>query len=114
MGYVQMKLTTLTAGTLLLPLAACGEQASEEPSQVAESGQPERSFSGTGEITAIADGRVTIDHGPIAEIGWPAMTMAFAAPSVGSIEDVSAGDHVRFEFRERDGDYELTSIGPAQ
>ena len=40
---------------------------------------------GTGTVTAIdtAGGKITLDHSPIPELGWPAMKMAFKAnPSV--------------------------------
>jgi Cu/Ag efflux protein CusF len=112
---MQMRIAILIAAASLLPLAACGEQASEERSRVAETGQAERTFAGTGEVTALASDSVTIDHGPIAEIGWPAMTMAFKAPSSSPdlVTDVAVGDRVNFEFRESDGDHVLTSIRAA-
>lgn len=54
---------------------------------------------GTGTVTAIdpAKGTVTLDHGEIAELQWPAMKMGFAAkPEV--LKDVKVGDKVRFEI----------------
>lgn len=57
---------------------------------------------GMGTITAIdaAAGKVTIEHGPIDSLHWPAMTMAFnASPEVlGSIKE---GDRVHFEFTQQ-------------
>ena len=50
---------------------------------------------GTGKVTAVdkAAGTITLDHGPIAEANWPAMTMAFkAAPAL--IDSVKVGDEV--------------------
>src|SRR5512134_678317 len=40
--------------------------------------------SGSGEVTAVdpAAGTITIDHGPIEALDWPAMTMTFAASGV--------------------------------
>jgi Cu/Ag efflux protein CusF len=109
---MQMRIAILIAAASLLPLAACGEQASEERSRVAETGQAERTFAGTGEVTALASDSVTIDHGPIAEIGWPAMTMAFKAPPELDMTNVEAGGSVRFAFRKMPGGYELTDIDP--
>ena len=55
---------------------------------------------------------VTIDHGPIPEIGWPAMTMAFKATPGINIMSVKAGEPVRFAFRQTEAGYELSMIEP--
>ena len=52
----------------------------------------------TGTITAInaADHKVTLNHGPITEIKWPAMKMEFpVVPSV-DLSKIKVGDKVRF------------------
>ena len=75
----------------------------------AEVGQ---SGSGEGSVTEIdeTEGKITIDHGPIPAVGWPAMTMAFAADEE-SLGKVSVGDRVTFEFRTTEGGGgELTAI----
>ncbi|MBU2032544.1 MAG: copper-binding protein [Alphaproteobacteria bacterium] len=74
----------------------------------AEAGQ---AGSGEGSVTEIdqAEGKVTIDHGPIAAVGWPAMTMAFSADEA-TIDKVAVGDRVTFEFRTTEGGGELTAI----
>jgi Cu/Ag efflux protein CusF len=54
---------------------------------------------GTGTVTAIdpAKGTITLDHGEVSELQWPAMKMGFAAkPEV--LKDVKVGDKVRFEI----------------
>ncbi|MCW3847906.1 copper-binding protein [Sphingomonas sp. LB-2] len=66
---------------------------------------------GSGTVTAIdtAAGTITLDHGPIAEAGWPAMTMAFkAAPALR--DSVKVGDKVAFELKLEGGSGEVTSI----
>jgi len=55
---------------------------------------------------------VTIDHKPVPEIGWPAMVMAFKAPSEIDLMSVKAGEPVRFAFRETETGYELEMIEP--
>ncbi|MGE0409272.1 MAG: copper-binding protein, partial [Amphiplicatus sp.] len=55
---------------------------------------------------------VTIDHGPISELGWPSMVMAFKAPSGINIMSVKVGEPVRFAFRETATGYELSKIEP--
>jgi Cu/Ag efflux protein CusF len=55
---------------------------------------------------------VTIDHKPVPEIGWPAMVMAFKAPSEIDLMSVKAGEPVRFAFRKTETGYELDMIEP--
>ncbi len=54
-------------------------------------------------------GTITLDHGPIAEANWPAMTMAFKAkPEL--IDSVKVGDKVAFDIALKDGAGEVTTI----
>jgi Cu/Ag efflux protein CusF len=55
--------------------------------------------SAEGGVTAIdaAGGTITIDHGAVASVGWPAMTMAFEA-SEDQLGSVAVGDTVAFTF----------------
>ena len=64
---------------------------------------------GTGTVTAVTADSVTIDHAPIPEVNWPAMTMAFkAAP--GLAQSVKAGDKVAFDLKLQGGAGEITAI----
>lgn len=66
---------------------------------------------GNGTVTAIdkAAGTVTLDHGPIPEANWPAMTMAFKAkPEL--LGSVKVGDKVAFDLALKDGAGEVTAI----
>lgn len=66
---------------------------------------------GTGTVTAIdkAAGKITLDHGPIPEVGWPAMTMAFKAkPQL--LDSVAVGDKVAFDLKLRGNDGEVTAM----
>jgi len=66
---------------------------------------------GTGRVTAIDQdaGTITIQHGPIAAVDWPAMTMPFQA-SEELRRAVQVGDEVSFSFRGTGGGGELTAI----
>lgn len=56
-----------------------------------------------------ADGEeLTITHGPVPALKWPAMTMGFKRGTAG--RGVKAGERIRFGFIERDGEYELTRV----
>lgn len=72
---------------------------------------PAKAAKGTGTVTAIdkAAGTITLDHGPIAEANWPAMTMAFKAkPEL--IDSVKVGDKVGFDLALKGDSGEVTSI----
>ena len=64
-----------------------------------------------GVVTAIDNdaGTVTIDHGPVASLDWPAMIMGFAA-SDEQRASVAEGDQVSFSFRQTDGGYEILTL----
>jgi len=64
---------------------------------------------GTGTVTAVSADSVTIDHAPIPEAGWPAMTMGFkASPDLAS--KVKVGDKVAFDLRIEGGAGDITAI----
>ena len=71
-----------------------------------------RIYSGAGTIKSISADQVAIAHGPIAGIGWPAMTMTFTAPP-GMTNEVRVGSKVAFSFRQNGTSYVLTSLKPS-
>ena len=88
--------TTLTNGN-----AAAGAPALSEP----------KSASGEGSITAIdpGTGKISLAHGPVAELSWPAMTMGFTAKD-GQLGGLKVGDKVKFTFRWDGKTAEIESI----
>lgn len=67
--------------------------------------------SSTATVTAVdaKTGKVTLDHGAIAEANWPAMTMEFdAQPEL--LKDIAVGDKVAFDVSIKDGGGEVTAI----
>lgn len=101
---------------LALFLAACGERQSASPGGGNASGSQTAKaatevYSGSGTVQSVAADKVTIAHGPIESIGWPAMTMSFTAPP-GMAEGVKPGAQVDFSFRQDGGTYVLTSLQP--
>jgi Cu(I)/Ag(I) efflux system protein CusF len=70
-----------------------------------------RMASAEGTVTAIDEeaGTITIDHGPVPAVEWPAMTMAFEADEA-SRQKVAVGDEVTFDFRMSDSGRRITSI----
>lgn len=107
-----IKWIALAAG--VTAIAACGHNApAGENNTVAEPAgtQTDQVYSGTGTVKAIAGDKVAIAHGPIAGIGWPAMTMTFTAPA-GMAATVKPGSLVDFSFRQNGASYLLTSLRP--
>lgn len=67
--------------------------------------------SGIGTVTAVdqRSGTVTIAHGPIPGVGWPAMTMTFkAAPPV--LTGLSAGKKIGFDVAVTDASAIVTKV----
>ena len=56
-------------------------------------------------------GAVTLKHGPIAALHWPAMTMAFKASSPALLDNVTVGESVKFQLMQMGGVVHLTAIG---
>jgi Cu(I)/Ag(I) efflux system membrane fusion protein len=53
-----------------------------------------------GRIEQITTGSVTLSHGPIPQIGWPAMTMTFALASPSLAQGLKPGQRVAFAFEQ--------------
>lgn len=117
---------TLTALGLALGLTACSQKpATAETAAAPEAAPPAAAPSsdmagmkmdasakmakGTGTVTAVSADSVTVDHAPIPEAGWPAMTMAFkASPDIA--KSVKVGDKVAFDLKLEGGGGEITAI----
>jgi Cu(I)/Ag(I) efflux system protein CusF len=67
---------------------------------------------GTGVITEIdaAGGALTIKHGPITSLGWPAMTMGFKATPASLLKGLKVGDKIGFDAKQGTGLPEVTAI----
>ena len=66
--------------------------------------------SADGVVTAIDPaGKVTLKHGAVATLGWPAMTMGFTVKDKTLMEKLSVGRKVHFEFKQEGKDYVITS-----
>jgi Cu(I)/Ag(I) efflux system periplasmic protein CusF len=105
-----VKPTTVIAILAALALTACGPK-TDSQNTAATAPAESKVAKGTGTVTAVdsAAGTVTLDHGPIAEIGWPAMTMAFkASPAVTA--QAKVGDRVDFDLKMEGGAGEVTAL----
>jgi Cu(I)/Ag(I) efflux system protein CusF len=67
---------------------------------------------GTGFIKAIdvRSGTVTLQHGPIAGLGWPAMTMTFKASPASLLGGLKVGERIGFDARLQGAAAEITAV----
>ena len=97
--------STMAEGTMAEDMPMTGETPMAQP------GEAGRTASGEGTVTAIdaEGGTITIDHGAIEAVNWPAMTMAFAAEEA-ELQSFAVGDEFTFDIRTTEGGGEITSI----
>lgn len=120
-----MKKTMMIAAMFALPVGLSGCDKKSEPTKIAA---PEAVVSAdamtnmelpvgskmgkaSGTVTAIdaANGNITLDHGAIPAVGWPAMEMGFSAkPNV--LTGIVVGDKVDFEVTVTGNAGEVTKI----
>ena len=65
---------------------------------------------GTVKSVDAGKGTVSIAHGPVSTLNWPAMTMTFKAQDRKQLEALRAGAKVEFDFEQRGKDYVITKI----
>lgn len=57
-----------------------------------------------------AQGKLTIRHGPLENLGMPAMTMVFRVQDPGWLDRVEPGDNIRFLADRVNGVYTVTTL----
>jgi Cu(I)/Ag(I) efflux system periplasmic protein CusF len=58
--------------------------------------------------------KITIKHGPLANLDMPPMTMVFQVKDPALLDQVKAGDKVRFQAEKVGGAFTVTKIEPAK
>ena len=96
--------SNMDAANSASPMA--GNMASMEMSGAAMTG------TGEGEVTAVdkTASTITLRHGPIPGVKWPAMTMTFKANPATLTDQVKVGDKVSFDVKVQGQDNEVTAI----
>lgn len=66
----------------------------------------------TGTVNKIdhAKGVVTFAHGPVASMGWPAMTMGFRVKDAKLLDGLAVGRQVEFDFVKEGSAYVVTAV----
>jgi len=87
-------------------------RAAVEPQAITASGVSHRAEGTVESIDAKAN-TISLAHGPVPTLKWPAMTMEFRLPNAALAAGVKTGSKITFEFVERaPGEYVITKIDP--
>lgn len=104
----ESNLKAALSGFQSAPPAHAASQPPEKASAVSHRGE------GTVESVDRGTHTVSIAHGPVASLKWPAMTMEFGVANASLAAGLAPGARIAFEFVERKpGEYVITRIEPA-
>ncbi len=70
------------------------------PALAAASASAAAAHVGEGKVERVDADSITVSHGPIDSLKWPAMTMGFGKPDPKAFPEIRPGDTVRFQFKE--------------
>ena len=73
-------------------------------------GQAMQLTDGVAKKVDLKNGKVTLQHGEIANVKMPAMTMSYRVQQAQQLESIQAGDKVRFAVNKLNNDYVVTHI----
>jgi len=77
---------------------------------VADAKQETHTATGTVKKADPKSGKVTLQHGPVASLNWPAMTMAFKVKDKALWPKLEDGKKVEVEFTKQGADYVVTGV----
>lgn len=90
--------------TLALGLPILGQAQTDTPGPAMTDGEVRK--------IALAQGKLTLRHGPITHLEMPAMTMVFRVADPAMLDGLDAGDKRRFRIERVDGNHTVTAIAP--
>ncbi len=99
----------------VLTLTMAGAAVADDMQGMAMSGAPAAKHGqGKGVIKALdaKAGTLTIQHGPIPAVGWPAMTMTFKAKPAKLLTGLKVGETISFDTTVRGTTAEVTAVRP--
>ena len=111
MRYVSMLI--IVASGASLPATALAQETAEHASHHVAQAQPSAPAAlADGEVRKVDKeaGKITLKHGPIENIGMPPMTMVFRVKDPAMLDQVKAGDKVKFEAEQSGGQLTVTRI----
>jgi len=111
-----MKRTSLSLAVLALTAALGGSALADDMPNMKGMSMAKSDGAKTGQATGVVTGldgkagTVTIKHGAIPAVGWPAMTMTFKAMPTSLLKGVKSGDKVAFTVKVKGQDNEVTAL----
>ena len=115
-----MKIAHLLAAAALAMTASAHAQsnasdhASHHPAATASASAAPTSTEGEVRKVDKDQGKVTLKHGPIENLGMPGMTMVFKAADPKMLDTLKAGDRVKFAAENINGALTVTAIESAK
>jgi Cu(I)/Ag(I) efflux system protein CusF len=120
---MQMKQTATAALVIALTLGTSAALAQQKMGDMPMKDMPmkdmpmgaaaqEQTHHATGTIKNVdaAKGTVTVDHGPVKSLEWPAMTMTFAVKDKALFDKLTVGKKAEFEFSQDGKGYVVTGV----
>ena len=108
-------LFALTLG-LALPLGAIAANDQATTQQSAAKSMDSTAPMSTGEVKKVdkSSGKVTIKHGPLDNLGMPAMTMVFRVKDPAMLDQMKEGDKINFVAEKVNGAITVIQAEPAK
>jgi Cu(I)/Ag(I) efflux system protein CusF len=109
--------------TLLLSIQSFGQtgHGASHPPSTSSAAAPANSSGAApamsdGEVKKVdkSAGKVTIKHGPLPNLDMPPMTMVFRVKEPSMLDQLKAGETIRFKAEKIDGNYTVTEVAPAK
>jgi Cu(I)/Ag(I) efflux system protein CusF len=115
MKFITTVLMSLSLMTALLPGANAAEKIAKTDGAADLKSTTAGALS-SGEVKKIDKdaSKITLKHGPLVNLGMPAMTMVFKVKSPGMLNSVKVGDAIKFRAENINGALTVTEIGPVK
>jgi Cu(I)/Ag(I) efflux system protein CusF len=107
-----LSLCTLVGAASLTGHPALAQHKPADMSAMPASAPMQATHTATGVVKKVdaAAGSVTIAHGPVTSLHWPAMTMAFRVETPGLLDKFTVGQKTTFDFRQQGPRYVITKV----
>jgi Cu/Ag efflux protein CusF len=109
-------LTTLASLAVAIPVHAAGGHDAHGSAGESHHHRSAEAPMSEGTIRKVdpAAGKLTIAHGPLANLNMPAMTMAFRLGNAAMLDQLKVGDRIRFVAEQVDGALTISSLEPVR
>lgn len=109
MIFLKSVITTLALAATASAFAQANSMQGMAMDQHADQGAKEVVHQATGVVKSIDAGKVTLAHGPVKTLNWPAMTMTFDVKNKDLLGKLSVGKQVQVTFEKQGSNYVIIS-----